>query len=87
MDFEKIGRDAAERAACLLGSRKLASSSRAVIFSSSVAVEFLDLIADLLCADQVQRGKSLLAGKIGTDGAKEFSHLLVSSRWLWRDEG
>jgi PmbA protein len=30
-----------------------------------VAVEFLEIISDLLCADQIQRGKSLLAGKLG----------------------
>ena len=94
LDFEKIGRDAAERAACLLGSRKLASSLRAVIFSSSVAVEFLDLIADLLCADQVQRGKSLLAGKIGTDVASSEVSFIDDPRMvgglassLYDDEG
>lgn len=65
LDFERIGRDAALRASCLLGSSKMPSGERSVIFTPVVAVEFLDLISDLLCADQVQRGKSLLAGKMG----------------------
>ena len=65
LDFGKAAREAAWRTTALLGGRKLEGGRRAVLFDPWVAGEFLDLIAGLLCADQVQRGKSLLAGKLG----------------------
>lgn len=65
LDFRIVGRQAGERTVALLGARKLPSGRRAVIFDPWVAGELLDLLSSLLCADQVQRGKSLLAGKLG----------------------
>ncbi len=65
LDFQKIGREAAERGVCLLGSKKIPTAARSVIFPPMVAVEFLEIVSDLLCADQIQRGKSLLGGKLG----------------------
>lgn len=65
LDFDRVADDAAQRTAALLGARKLSGGRRSVVFDPWVAGEFLDLIAGLLCADQVQRGKSLLAGKLG----------------------
>lgn len=65
LDFNTAARESAERAVALLEARKLPSGVRSVIFDPWVAGELLDLMAGLLCADQVQRGKSLLAGKLG----------------------
>ena len=65
LDFSAVGRDAGRRTAALLGSRKQPGGRRAVLFDPWVAGELLELVASLLCADQVQRGKSLLAGKLG----------------------
>ena len=65
LDWEKVGRQAAERTTALLGARKPPTGRRSVVFDPWVAGEFLDLIAGLLCADQTQRGKSLLSGKLG----------------------
>lgn len=65
LDFAAVGRDAGRRTAALLGSRKLPGGRRSVVFDPWVAGELLELVAALLCADQVQRGKSLLAGKLG----------------------
>lgn len=65
LDFLKAGREAGERAAALLGAVKLSGGRRSVIFDPWVAGELLELVASLLCADQVQKGKSLLAGKLG----------------------
>ncbi|MBI4375752.1 MAG: TldD/PmbA family protein [Elusimicrobia bacterium] len=65
LDFTKTARDGAWRATALLGAKKLLGGRRGVVFDPWVAGEFLDLVAGLLCADQVQRGKSLLAGKKG----------------------
>jgi len=65
LDFGRAAAQAAERAAALLGARKLAGARRAVIFDPWAGGDVLDLLADLLCADQVQMGKSLLAGALG----------------------
>lgn len=65
LDWARVGREAAERTTALLGARKPSTGTRSVVFDPWVAGEFLDLVAGLLCADQVQRGKSLLAGKMG----------------------
>lgn len=71
LDFLKTAREAGWRSAALLGGRKLPGGRRSVILDPWVAGEFLDLIVGLLCADQVQRGKSLLAGKLGRKIASE----------------
>ncbi|MDD5657749.1 MAG: TldD/PmbA family protein, partial [Elusimicrobia bacterium] len=65
LDFGRVAGQAARRAAELLGARKLAGGRRSAIFDPWCAGEILGLVADLLCADQVQRGKSLLAGRLG----------------------
>ncbi|HVA67196.1 MAG TPA: TldD/PmbA family protein [Elusimicrobiota bacterium] len=64
-DFKRLGAQAAQRACALLGARQAESGPRAVIFDPWISGEFLDLIADLLCADAVHKGKSLLAKKLG----------------------
>ena len=64
-DFKRLGETAARRACALLGARQAPSGPRAVIFDPWISGEFVDLIADLLCADAVQKGKSLMAKKIG----------------------
>lgn len=65
LDFDRVGREAAERTVALLGAAKMPGGRRSVVFDPWVSGEFLELIAQLLCADQVQRGKSLLSGKLG----------------------
>jgi PmbA protein len=65
LDFGRIAEQAAGRATQLLGGCKLPGAKRAVIFDPWAAGDVLDLVAGLLCADQVQRGKSLLAGSLG----------------------
>lgn len=65
LDFARVAREGAQRTVVLLGSRKLPSARRDVVFDPWVSGELLELISGLLCADQVQRGKSLLAGKLG----------------------
>ncbi|MBI4056041.1 MAG: TldD/PmbA family protein [Elusimicrobia bacterium] len=64
LDFGRTARQASERAAVLLGSQKLPTRRRSVVFDPWVAGEFLDLMAQALCADQVQRGKSIFRGKM-----------------------
>ncbi|MBI5209573.1 MAG: TldD/PmbA family protein [Elusimicrobia bacterium] len=65
LDLDRLADDGARRATSLLDARKLPGGRRAVVIDPWVAGELLDLVAELLCADSVQRGKSMLAGRIG----------------------
>ncbi len=73
LDFGRVAAQAAERTVRLLGGRKLPSARRAVLFDPWAAGDILELVAGLLCADQVQRGKSLLAGCLGKKVGSELA--------------
>lgn len=62
--FEDVGRNAAKRALELLGARKIQRAKAHVILDNAVAVEFLEIFAALLSSEAVQKGKSLLAGRL-----------------------
>lgn len=94
LDFAKVAREAAQRSVALLGARKLPGGRRSVLIDPWVAGEFLELVAHLLCADQVQRGKSLLAGKLGRKIGSELVTFIDDPRRpggmassLYDDEG
>jgi PmbA protein len=65
MLFEEIGISAANRALRLLGAEKGRSAKAFVMLDNSIAAEFLSVFASALSAESVQKGKSLLAGKLG----------------------
>jgi PmbA protein len=65
MAFEDIGRNAARRALQLLGSKRMNPQKTPIILDNLVAVEFVDIFASSLSSENVQKGKSLLSGKVG----------------------
>ncbi|MBI4060718.1 MAG: TldD/PmbA family protein, partial [Elusimicrobia bacterium] len=65
VDFSAAGREAGLRACALLGARRIKGGKRAVLFEPWIAGEFLELLAAMLSADEVQGGRSLLAGRLG----------------------
>ena len=65
LDFSAAAREAAYRAVAQVGARKPPTARRAVVFDPWVSADFLELVAGMLSADAVQRGRSLLAGKLG----------------------
>lgn len=65
ISFSEIGRRAAEKALSLLGSKRISSRKSAILMEPSVAVDFLGLFAHSFSAEEVLKGKSLLAGRIG----------------------
>ncbi len=79
LSFEAVGRGAAQRAAQLLGSRKIKGCKGNVIIDNAVAADFMGIFASSLSSDAVQKGKSLLAGKAGRK--------VVSSRINMIDSG
>ena len=63
--FGRIGSNAAKKALQLLGAKKIAPIKGFILLDSSVAVEFLGILASALSSESVQKGKSMLAGKKG----------------------
>lgn len=62
---EHIAREAVQRAVRLLGGRPLASASMPCIFEPYVVSKFLSVLASMVDAEAVCKGRSLLAGRLG----------------------
>jgi PmbA protein len=65
IDIEAVGRRAARKAVDLLGACRIDSVKAPVILDPTVSQEFLDIIRGGFSAENVQKGKSLFAGKLG----------------------
>lgn len=62
---EAIGKEAAMKAVRMLGARAIHTQKTTIVLDPKVATSFLGVLAPALSADSVQKGKSLLAGKVG----------------------
>jgi PmbA protein len=67
LDVETVGRRAAERALESLGGRAVTTCACAAVLDSHVASELIEVLASSLLAESVQKGKSLLAGRLGQE--------------------
>jgi PmbA protein len=63
LDPYLVGREAAEKAARMLGAKCIPTQKGAVVLDPYVVTNFLGVMAPALAADAVQKGKSLFAGK------------------------
>jgi len=73
-DPEEVGRKAAANAVAMLGARPIASCEVPLVVSPEIGTQILSFVAGMLSADAVQKGRSLFAGKVGTEvGAKGFT--------------
>lgn len=68
-DAEEIGRKAAEAAVTMLGAKPVASAEMPLVVSPEIGVQLWSFVAGMLSADEVQKGRSLFADKIGSDVA------------------
>lgn len=82
LDGLAAGSEAARRAAAGVGARRVRAGRRAALFEPWVAAEFLELLADLLSAEEVQGGRSLLAGRLGEKVASPLVTLRDDPRLL-----
>ena len=74
LNVEEVGRSAGRRALERLGGRRIPTGVYPVLIRNHVVSEFLSLLAHSFLADQVQKGKSPLKGKLGE---RFFSPLLT----------
>lgn len=65
LDVEAVGRSAGAKAVALLGAGPVADGRYDVILQNQVAADFLELLASSLLGDNVAKGRSLLAGRLG----------------------
>jgi PmbA protein len=65
IDIETIAHTAAAKAAGLLGARKVPTMRCPTILDNYVATDILEVLAPAFLAENVQKGKSLLAGREG----------------------
>jgi PmbA protein len=80
LDPDAIGRESAERATALLGAEKPASRSCPVVLDPTVAASFAGFVGGVLCADEVQRGRSPFAGRLGDEIGSGALSLLDEGR-------
>ncbi|RLB87824.1 MAG: TldD/PmbA family protein [Deltaproteobacteria bacterium] len=64
LDLESIGRTAAGRAVSMLGARPVRSTQVPAIFPPQVASDVLKVLSASFMADNIQKGKSMLVGRL-----------------------
>jgi PmbA protein len=67
LDAEAIGAEAGDEAASMLGATKPDSRGCPVVLSERVTASFAGFIGGALCADEVQRGRSPFAERLGDE--------------------
>ncbi len=65
IDPERVGRGAAIKALALLGGKGVESREASVLLPGDIAYDFLRIVAQALSAEDICKGRSMLAGKIG----------------------
>ncbi len=65
IDPHKIGMGAAKNALRMLGARKIKSVKCPAVIENTITCELLEALAGSLLGDNVQKGKSMLIGKVG----------------------
>ncbi len=76
VDFEAVGAEAARRATSMLGARKISAIKAPVILDSHIAADFLSIFSTMLSSENVQKGKSMLAGRLGQRVISENIHII-----------
>ncbi|OGO18268.1 MAG: hypothetical protein A2Z14_19740 [Chloroflexi bacterium RBG_16_48_8] len=80
LDAEEIGVEAGRNAIRMLGGKSVPSQEASVVFSPMVASQWITFLSLALKADEMQRGRSFLLGKMGEDVASDIVSLLDNGR-------
>lgn len=80
--WEEAAREGAERGARLLGGTKPATERLPVILDPWAAASFLGVLAGALSAEEVHKGRSLLAGRVDEEVAADIFTLVDDGRLL-----
>jgi PmbA protein len=66
VNFEEVGAESGKRAVLMLGAKKTTATKAPVVLDNHIAADFLSIFGSMLSSENVQKGKSLLAGKLGS---------------------
>lgn len=80
IDIAAVATEAADRAAGMLGATRLASRTTSVVIEPWAAASLLGTLASSISAEAVQKGRSLLAGRIGEAVASAVVTLVDDGR-------
>jgi PmbA protein len=72
LDFASTGREAAVRAAGLVGSRRIETKRYPVVLDGGAVTSFMGLLVQALSGEMVVKGASVLAGRKGSQLAPEY---------------
>ena len=93
-DAKGVGVEAAEQAVSLLGASLVPSQRASIVLEPKMAGAFLGIIANLVCANNIQKNKSLFAGKLGKQVAANGVTIIddatsadAPGARAWDDEG
>ncbi|MEN6412573.1 MAG: TldD/PmbA family protein [Veillonellales bacterium] len=76
---EEVGKEAAWNAGLLLGAKRIHTVKAAVVLPPYIAASFCSVLIPALCADSVQKGRSIFKNKLGQK--------VVSSLFTLTDDG
>ncbi|HSA94690.1 MAG TPA: TldD/PmbA family protein [Acidobacteriota bacterium] len=79
-DPDELGKKAAEMAVSMLGAKPIASAEMPLVISPEIGTQLWAFIAGMLSADEVQKGRSLFADKVGADVAAKAFTLIDDGR-------
>jgi PmbA protein len=81
-DFDpgEVGRKAAENAVKMLGAKPIVSMEVPLVVSPEMGTQLLSFIVGMLSADEVQKGRSLFAGKLASQVAAAAFNLIDDGR-------
>ncbi len=93
-DPQAVGIEAAEKAVAMLGATNVSTQRASILLEPKMTGAFLGIIANLVRADNVQKAKSLFAGKVGKPVAAKGVTLVDDGAFAgapgmraWDDEG
>jgi len=72
LDYSAVGINAAKNACSLLGAKHIDTGKYDILFSADVMSEFMDFVLELVDAESVYKGVSLLKGKLGEKCASDI---------------
>ncbi|MGA1841207.1 MAG: TldD/PmbA family protein [bacterium] len=76
LKWTEVSQEAARKAVALLGAKPISTRKAPVIFSPAVSVSIIGAFAPAFLADAVQKGRSLMAGRMGKTIASPLVTLL-----------
>lgn len=84
LDIRKTASLAVTRTTSLLGAKPIPTGSRTLVIEPEAAASLIDTIADLFCAPEIHKGRSMMKGMLGETVASSCITLTDDGRVPWK---